>query len=247
MTCREVERYWELRLDEVRSGSSPEVSEGIPSELASHLSVCARCRTRVAGCSTLAQAIIALEPPRPPADLSARVLAAVQTDRAPGTLPMRPVRRGSTPIVRRCAMAAAVLLVVFGLRSILSPRELVDLKPNRLPPPAAPVMTVDASSRRLTESVAEMAEVTVALARRTSEPAARLGREMLESATESSSRLEATVPKTVEGPTDGMVKGIGTRLEAGMRPFSQPTRSAFSFLVPSFPPAEDPSIPGRGV
>ena len=247
MTCREVEHFWERRLDEVRSGTSMEASEGLPSELTSHLSLCAQCRARSVGFSALAQAITALDTPSPSAGLSARVLAAVEADRSPQRLRMRPIRRESATLVRRFTVAAAVLLAVFGLRAIRSPREIVDPKPDRLPPQATPLVTVEETSRPLTETVAEVAEVTVALARRTSEPAARLGREMLESATESSSLAEEPTPEANEVSADRMVKGIGSRLEAGVRPFTQPTRSAFSFLVPSFPPAKDSSIPERGV
>ncbi|MEW4566391.1 hypothetical protein AB1L88_00855 [Tautonia sp. JC769] len=252
MTCREVEHFWELRLDGVRPGALPEATEGLPAELAAHLSVCPRCRTRTAGFSTLAQAIGGLEAPRPSAGLPARVLAAVRADREPVSVPMptRPGRwRSAGPLLaRRFAVAAAVVLVVFGIRAIRSPREGGGVPdPGRLPPQAAPVVTVEQQARPLTETVAEVAEVTVAIARRTSEPAARLGREMLESATEAPSLTEAAVPTEGEGAADRMVKGIGTRLEAGVKPFSQPTRSAFSFLLPSFPPAEDSEIPERGV
>jgi hypothetical protein len=247
MTCREVEHFWELRLDEARSGASLEAAEGMPAGLAAHLSVCARCRARAAGFSTLAQAVTTLQPPRPSAELAARVLAAVQAEGDPQRLPMRPGRRGSAALVRRFSAAAAVLLVVFGLRAVRSPRDGADPRPDRLPPAAAPVVTVEETARPLTETVAELAEVTVAIARRTSEPAARLGREMLESATESPTLPEATGPDGNEGEADRVAKGIGSRLEAGVKPFSQPTRSAFSFLLPSFPPAEDSSIPERGV
>ncbi|WP_152050944.1 anti-sigma factor family protein [Tautonia marina] len=247
MTCREVEHFWERRLDEVRSGASPDTSERSPVDLVSHLSVCARCRARVAGYSALAQAISGLEAPKPSAGLSARVLAAVEADRGPERLPMRSVRRGSVTLVRRFSVAAAVLLAVFGLRAIWSPREGGDQRPDRLPPMAAPVVTVEETPRPLTESVAEMAEVTVAIARRTSEPAARLGREMLGSTTELPAPSEPTTPQENKGQADRLVKGLGSRLESGVKPFSEPARSAFSFLVPSFLPPEDSSKAERGV
>jgi hypothetical protein len=105
----------------------------------------------------------------------------------------------------------------------------------------------------LTEAVAEAAEATVAIARKTSEPAARIGRDVFGGsaagvvADGGQIALEMPLSPPSGGTAERVVTLIGNSLEAGVRPLSKPTRSAFSFLLPSLPQAEDPPPADQGV
>ncbi|RUL86089.1 hypothetical protein [Tautonia sociabilis] len=242
MSCRELDRAWDRRLDSVRAGSPVPEVEGFPPELEAHLARCPRCRSRSAGYAALAQAIAALEPSLvPAASLPGRILSEVHRDPEPSRL----VLRGRLPILRSAAVAAVVLLGVLAGLWALRPEgkrgetAIVQDAPSL---PEAP--------RPLTEAVAEAAEATVALALKTSEPATRIGRDVFGSAT--SSEVPPDDPVVPPNPivpgsaADRVVKLIGDGLEAGVRPLSRPTRSAFGFLLPNLPRADEPPPDDRG-
>lgn len=242
MLCREVDRVWGLRLDAVRAGrASKEALGPLPDELEAHLSRCPGCRGRVGGYQTLVRAIAGLGPsPMPSGALASRILAEVGGDPAP---PVVPMGRGMTA-VRWVAAAAAAALLIAGVRAMRP-------GPGAAPePPGTPEVVAEAPPRPFTEAVADAAEATVAIARRTSEPAARLGRDVFaRTPIEAEADVEAIEPTAVidGGAAERVVTLIGSGLEAGVRPLSKPTRSAFSFLLPTLPPADDPPAADGGV
>jgi predicted anti-sigma-YlaC factor YlaD len=246
MTCREVDQAWNRRLDSVRLGSSPaDAAESLPTELESHLSRCPSCRSRAAGYAALAQAIGGLGGmPVPSESLSRRILAEFEADPRPV---IGPIRRGRT-VARWASVAAAAALVVAGVR-FMRPG------PGAVPgAPSTPEVLAEAPPRPLTEAVAEAAEATVAIARKTSEPAARIGRDVFGGggaagvvADGGQIALEMPLSPPSGGTAERVVTLIGNSLEAGVRPLSKPTRSAFSFLLPSLPQAEDPPPADQGV
>ncbi|QDV38038.1 zf-HC2 domain-containing protein [Tautonia plasticadhaerens] len=243
MSCREVDEAWTLRLDALRAGRGPADALGpLPDELEAHLARCPSCRGRAVGYATLAQAIGGLGPsPMPSASLSGRILDEFRAGPAPRVVP---IRRGPA-IARWAAAAAAVALVVVGLRAMRP-------GPGAAPePPWTPREVAEAPPRPLTEAVAEAAEATVAIARKTSGPAARLGRDVFGRGPIEAEQVVGAIEPTASivdgGTAERVVTLIGSGLEAGVRPLSKPTRSAFSFLLPNLPPADDPPAADRGV
>ena len=102
--------------------------------------------------------------------------------------------------------------------------------------PTPPRLT---DSHTLGDSLAEATAATWDLARCTSEPAARLGREVLVAATQvgSPAEAEASVMLTsaLRGPVDmgspsALFQEVGERVSAGVRPLSTTARRAFDFL-----------------
>jgi hypothetical protein len=87
--------------------------------------------------------------------------------------------------------------------------------------------------RPLLESVADATSATLALARETSAPAARIGREVLSSANLSSTDWTVSLPSNEAG---NVLQSVGSQVEAGVRPLSGTARSAFGFLLPAVAP-----------
>ena len=119
-------------------------------------------------------------------------------------------------------------------------------------PPVAdpPSVVTSAPPRPLTAAVGEAAEATLAIARRTSGPAARLGRDVLDSAATLVAASEVPPPKApaVEATANRAARTLGDRIGDGVRPLARPTRSAFGFLLPRLSRAEPlpAATPERG-
>ena len=121
-----------------------------------------------------------------------------------------------------------------------------------------------ADSRVLSEALADATAATWDLARTTSEPAARLGRQVLESATqvESPARagasaadpagssypgldsLAAVLPVVPQAPPgSALLQQVGDGLSASVRPLSSTARQAFGFLrIPSLEKTDNSPI-----
>jgi hypothetical protein len=205
ITCREFERIWHDRLD-VR-GESPVAEERA---LDDHAASCPACAEAAARFRTLAAALRAWgPPPAAPEGFADRVLAAHG-------------ETGRGWVVRfpawRWAAAAAVIIVAgsLTLRSLL-PR----------PGPARPVVAQGAAGppRPLSAALADATLATLDLARETSAPAARIGRQML--ATVAVGEGPAlTLPASL-GPRTDVLQSVGE----GVRPLSGSARHAFGFLL----------------
>jgi hypothetical protein len=190
--------------------------------MTAHIEACARCRALDAGYRRLLDAL--RETPAsiaPSAGYTERLVAvcedALVSGRLSGArqLPDRPAlsRHAVWPTA-----AAALLLLGFGLRTLIDSR-----------PVAAPEKSVvTAPDRPLSDSLLNATSATLSLARTTSLPAARAGRYLMASATE----IAPPVPLAKAAPQpQRVIRAIGSRFVTGVRPISDSARRAFGFLV----------------
>lgn len=223
MKCSDFERIWNERLD-ARGGASAELD----GELAEHAAACADCARIATGYQRLSQALRTLAPAVPPVDFLPRFLESQGFPPAPAPRILR-FRRAISSVA---AAAALFLVVLIGGRSR----------------PAAPARhdavavapAIDPQS--LTAALADAGSATLDLARETSGPAARFGREVFDSA----SLVDATDPLPFEvpvAPADEVLQSVGDRVNAGVRPLSGAARHAFGFLLGGSPPAGDDASP----
>lgn len=207
MTCGEYERAWNERLD--ARGARP---AGFAHVLESHEAECPGCRDVGRRYRILSLAIGAMRPaPAPPVGFARRF--------APGGDLAAPAIR---PIWARPAIRyAAAALVMAGLVAVMGRRERGER--------ALKVVPVEAASRPLADSLAEATSATWELARATSAPAARIGRDAWGAAP------ALGVPRLPGGPiappSTGSLRGVGDRVHAGVRPLSGSARHAFGFLI----------------
>ena len=235
MNCREFEARWNELLD-ARPAGVPELERA----LEAHASSCERCRTVSVRYQALRQAVSALRPPPGPSPASMeRLYALTVPPVSPATLrkPPRPrARDWATP-----ASAAAVFALAWLGGIGQSGRNLPERPgPNPWPPVVA--------GRPLRLALAEATEATVALARAASAPASRIGREMLDFGKHS-----ADGPTLATGPggdpaarlepastAPGVLRAVGDRVTAGVKPISGSARHAFSFLLRPLEPGPVP-------
>ncbi len=211
MNCDRLEQLWQNWLD-APSGPSP----ALDAEAEAHRAQCPACRTRSAGFLSLATALgTAVESPSPSAGFADRVLWSLQAERK-AEARRRTWRRWGT------LAAAAVLVVSSGLgiwigRSGPEPQ-----------PPEVAVHQPAPEPVRLTDALAEATSATMELALESSAPAARLGREVLDS----TARVQ---PPSAEftNPVEASeaLEGAGRRLTSGVSPLSQQAQRAFGFLL----------------
>lgn len=228
MDCREFESVWNERLD-ARGAAGPSAA------LDAHAAACPKCRALGARYQTLAQALQTLGPlPAPRAGFADRVLNAAA---APPVDDLIPFRVWWT----RVAAAAVVLASVgLGVRVWTAGRVAPGVAPG---PVGAPTADSEDLSRVLT--VATMA--TLDLAREASAPAARVGRQVLVSATLPGPPPALGLPESVS-PVSNVWGSVGDRFNAGVGPLGGSARHAFGFLFRSTPeaPAPPPEAPKRG-
>lgn len=237
MTCRDFESAWNARLD-ARGADAP-----LSPEAEAHAASCSACRVLASRYQALELALRVWGPPPPPsAGFADRVLNR-SSQRISGTpsmgvlgggveadTPMLGVPRSVWRPALGWAMAAAVLVATGLTIWTVRPRS----KPTPLGEPVA--------ARSLSDSLADATSATLALARSTSAPAARLGRRVLDS---------ASVPEP-DWPTGQgvevvssreVLQAVGDRVGARTRPLSGSARHAFRFLIPTAR-TDRPSEPG---
>lgn len=215
MSCQEFERRWQEHLD-ARSAGPPALEE--------HAASCAACAEIAAGYRTLAASLRVWGPsPAAPEGFADRVWTAWANERR---------RRVSfaVPHATRWATAAAILCAgVLGMRLAWAPRT---------PAPVPPPLAAD-GPRPLWRALAEAKLATLELARETSAPAARLGRQVLASVRVTEGPA-LPLPTSLEPPAD-VLQSVGEGVNQGMRPFSGSARRAFGFLLsPATKPPTDP-------
>jgi len=225
MQCLDFERILNEQID-AREDASGEIDRA----LEAHASVCPACRLTASRYQTLRNVIRVLElAPTPPIDFVDRFFESrepVAVTR-PGVLRFR---RAIVPL----ALAASLLLMAcvawLGSRNTASlPREL----------PATDLAHKE-DPYSLADALADAGSATWELARETSAPAARVGREVFVSATFS----ESTVPAPEAGvinPASEVLQNVGDRVNAGVRPLSGTARHAFGFLLGA--PSEEATRP----
>jgi hypothetical protein len=275
MTCRDFERMWNEFLDaEAGAGWSAGSNAARERALLEHAAGCSTCGRVDARYQLLRRAIRAWgPPPAPPAGLADRILSEIQAP-TPSARPIyRTGKRERTwPIIAglgaMAATAAALAIALPHLNHIMDrtrqngPRAV--LRITRAGRGHDSDTNVDA--RALSMALSEATAATWDLARSASEPAARISRQVLDTATwpEQSPTRPASftgsrsVDATVSVPSldslapntaaaGAMLQQVGDRLTNGVRPLSDTARHAFGFLlgaalakpeVPINPPAQ---------
>jgi predicted anti-sigma-YlaC factor YlaD len=221
LNCKDFEQTWNERLDDRPTGADARLSA-----LEAHAATCSECRAIHARYLVLAQAIHDLAPtPGPSAAFTEGVLSAWATE-------AQSARRSlvyRVPVRLAALVAAAVLVVgvALGVR-VLRPRSQVE------PLIAQPANRAPGG---FALALADVTSATIALARETSEPAARVGRDVLASAdlptastADAASALTLALALPVDVPTSETWQRVGDRLNAGVRPLEGSARRAFSFL-----------------
>jgi hypothetical protein len=225
MNCPEYESVWNERLDARDAGSAPSLER--------HAAECPACRALGARYYALSQAIQALEPlPMSPDGFVDRVLAAESARSAVVPMPRRVLWR-----LAPFAAAAALIPVVFLIPRAWSP------VPDRPAVTVAHVRTIEPDG--LTEALAVATSATWDLARETSAPAARVGRQVLVSADLRESAPSLRLPAGV-APAADVWQAVSDRVNAGAGPLEGTARHAFSFLLGPSPdgkpaPRRDPA------
>lgn len=256
MNCRDFDRVWNQLLDARRREVDADARER---SLREHAESCASCRVRHRQLETLRQALEvwssrAETPPTPAPVLARRILEAA--DHAePATTARRP-RLRPRYAAYALASAAAVGLVVLGpkLRPELprasgpAPAAAAASTPARAP---TPVVGRSMTPRLLGVAVDDATAASWQLALLASEPAARLGREMIDASFQAdagpyeSARFPTSsdLPSLDAGSLSPAFNQMSDILAAGVRPLSTSARQAFGFLrVPRAEKAERPIV-----
>ncbi len=268
MNCQECDQIWNQLLD-AESPARPAVAAEREQAARAHAENCPQCRAAGARYEILRHALRAwLSTARPEivpeAALVERVLAKQQTGSGRGA------RRWRTALPLG-AMAAAVACVIALLMVPLpwklervwstSDRGRSTAPPGESAPHAA---NRPADSHVLSEALAEATAATWDLALTTSEPAARLGRQVLQSATGHDNQAGATASADEPAgssypgfnslaavltsasqapPGSTLLQEVEDGLSAGIRPLSSTARQAFGFLrMPSLEKSENTLI-----
>lgn len=284
MTCQDFQQKWNELLDSETGGATDADTSGAPSPagdaealLLAHAADCPACRPIALRYQTLRHAIRSWRrPPAPPADLAERILAARAEPMAAtaGTVSRRarshwPTRARSFRIV--AGLAAAVLVAV-GLRLAIPRLAREPGLDRRGPAPQVIADGRDSIPDRentppiLNRALAEATSATWDLARSASQPAARIGRDVLDATVrprddaadgpdrptaaarpepdDGLASLRVSVPSlSALGPdgagASGVLQQVGDQFSAGVQPLSRTARHAFGFLLgPPAAPAD---------
>jgi hypothetical protein len=226
MTCRDSERLWNELLD-ARDAARPELETA----LEAHAADCPACAAIAARYQSLRRAIAAWGPATAPAGFAARVVRAAEQAEPPGGV--LPFRR-PLAVPRGAWLAAAAVLVASAVVFWTAPLGKRDrLADAPTPPPAA-------GGLDFSDALADATSATLELARGASAPAGRLGRDVLASAGLPSASPPA--PEVAAVPSADVLRSVGDRVGAGVRPLSGSALHAFGFLLPS-DAAEAPEAP----
>jgi anti-sigma factor RsiW len=176
-----------------------------------HAAACPHCAAVAARMRTLAAALQGWgPPPSAPAGFASRVLAAYEAER-------RRVVRFPARSWRWVAAAAVLAAGTAALTWVVRPR-----------------------ASREDGGLAEATLATIDLARATSAPAARLGRQVLTSVAPGEGPA-LMLPTALEPPAD-VLQSVGEGVNQGVRPLSGSARHAFGFLLgPAVKPRPAPA------
>ncbi len=236
MNCRDFNHVWNRLLDdEPRSRRRFDAQFAatrleLESRLREHAAACETCRVRHCRFETLQRALRAWAV-RPPAPSPSSPLLAERVLRA-----VAPRRRRARVVASTLAAAVVAAVAIGFLKPPLRPD--AEIKP---PPTVAEPAT---ESSLLRAAVNNATAASWQLARLTTEPAARLGREMIDASfpTREPPVLELALLEPSPTPaTDSdsfapeLFSRMGGYLTAGVQPVSTSAREAFGFLRPPTP------------
>jgi hypothetical protein len=226
MNCERLENLWQAWLDDPL-GPSP----ALDPEAETHCAGCESCRQRSAGYAVLSAALTGAPqgPESPSPDFADRAILAYQVE-------LR-VEAGRRTWRRWGALAAAALLVVSSGLGLWFAR-------SGAPDHPAPVAVIPVRPEpvRLSDALAEATSATIELALESSAPAARLGRDMLDS-TRRVRPPSADLANPVEASE--ALEGAGRRLTSEVPPLSDQARRAFGFLLGPVSGLQDAESPAR--
>lgn len=238
MNCRDFDRIWNQSLDDHRRSAVDASSWFAHAEaLREHAESCPTCRFRHGGFETLRQALDAWTArpearPTPSPELADRIIAALARPESRVVDRRRRLRPRLAALA--LASAAALLLAVIGTRL-------------RHEPPRTVAVTAPAKARGnlkpglLGSAVGDATAASWQLALLASQPAARLGKEMIDASFDSDadggSFQTAGLPAASDLPTldaesfsPDLINQMGGLLADGVRPLSTSARHAFGFL-----------------
>lgn len=251
MTCRDFQRICDELLD--ADADLAHDGDGDGARLAAHAAECPSCRAIEARYQLLQQAIRAWrQPPAPSPAFVDRILVAAQTE--PAIIPAAagrpwPMNRDGLRIVAGLAATALVGVILAGLLPRAGRVDHAVSHPPVVDRTASPPRVPSPSFNR---ALAEATSATWDLARSTSEPAARLGREVLDAGEdEGAARPAAAEPTATAQHAKGLaslsvpvpsleplapdasavLQQVGDQISAGVRPISSTARQAFGFLL----------------
>lgn len=281
MTCQDFDQVWNDLLDAEPAGARGSPNEALAGRLISdreqasreHAASCPTCQQRQASYERLRQALRTWSlVPRPassaPADLVERILAAVPASLGSSTLPIgqtQPaIRHWRTRLWLGAAIAAVAAVLILLVVPITWERKRLDVghtphgalhQPSSVSGPSPSLARHQRSRPGLSASLESATAATWDLAVTASEPAARLGRGVLGSATpppiENSGRSGSeplatgssdsiaaglpSIPSLFQSlpdspPVSALLQAMGDSLSATVRPLSSTARQAFGFL-----------------
>jgi len=211
LTCRDFELLWNEQFD-----GRGRASEAVDQALERHAASCPACQAISSRYQTLRHAIKVWGPgPAPPAGFVNRCLARLES-RPPALA--QPTKR----MVAWTRSAAAAVLLLAGLMVLRGHLTRSD------PRGARPSLTE--THRPLTAALADATSATFELALAASAPAARIGRDVLNSDAFPDSATTLSVSGTTV-PASEVLQHVGDRINAGVRPLSGSARHAFGFLL----------------
>jgi hypothetical protein len=270
ITCCEFEQKWNERLDAIAAQSDGGMS-GSERVVLAHAAECIACREKGAKYEALRSAILAWGPPPPAPDglvdhILAELEATATTVRPVARVQVRTARwAGARPLIAAAAVAACLLTLVVldrvkphGPTAVFRPAAVDERHEQRTESPTGPV-----DYRALNTALADVTAATLDLARAASEPAARIGRQVIDAAARPDPAASETEPAgepdsialVVSVPSlnalapnpaaaAAMWHQVGDGLADGVRPLTSTARHAFGFLLgPAQPKPELRSTP----
>jgi hypothetical protein len=273
MNCQEFDRIWNELLDAENvahhGNDHPDAAAGASlntrEEAARlHARSCPRCREVGARNETLRRALQswARRPgASPEPELVDRIVAAARRSSQ-----VRVRLRTAIPLAAALAVAASLFLAFGPIQwQAEQPRGgPLAVQAGRTDPGGAKPPPRQTEALLLSNALADATEATWDLARTTSGPAARLGRQVLEAATQADRRARpitdqdpeddgesalASIPSLLRDfpespPGAALLQDVGDGLAASVRPISATARQAFGFLrTPIFGKASNPVTP----
>ena len=214
MDCQDFERLWNERLD-----GREAVGIELERALEHHAASCAECRARDTQFMRLGQAIGQLPRIEVPAGFADRCVSALRpAERARHWAAAAWTRRLAYPLAAAACLTAGTVAV---LRLAAPP----------ITPEIAQAQAPAADTASLPDALADATSATWQLALEASGPAARIGRDVLDTTVDRGSPGSSLASPSVTGAASDVLQSVGERVNEGVRPLSGSAKHAFGFLL----------------